>query len=192
MSLPSEAETYLRRLRQGLSSLSAPERDEILDELRLHLVERQAAGRADLLAGFEPADTLAASFVQERELRGALARGTSWALGRALLVAARDSVLALIVLLPLVILQLVGAALIVLAVVKLFDPGDVGLWVGDGQIILGLPSDSHGLREVLGWSAIPAFIVSGLVLLIASNRAMRLLVRWRLRARPAAGPAREG
>jgi uncharacterized membrane protein len=192
MSLPKDAELYLRRVSQGLSTLGTTERDEIVDELRSHLAERQAAGRSDLLAGFESPEALAASFVQERELRGALARGTSWALGRALLVAARDSVLALVVLLPLVLLQLIGGALIVMAVIKLFDPGKVGLWVGEGQLVLGFPSQTTGLRELLGWSAIPAFIVSGLVLLVGSNRVMRALVRWRLRARPQDGRAREG
>jgi hypothetical protein len=57
------------------------------------------------MSSAEEAKDLASTLVSDYTLRGALATGTSWALGRALLVAARDSVLALFVLLPLVLAQ---------------------------------------------------------------------------------------
>ncbi len=193
MSLPPEADAYLRELRRALGSVDATERDDIVSEIRSHLLDRQAAGRTDLLSGFDPPDALAAGFVTESALRSALARGTPWALGHALLIATRDSVLRLLVLLPLILLQLAGVVFLVMAVLKPFVPNLVGLWVGGpghpGMFALGIQTDHPDAQEVLGWWGIPLYVVAGALLVWGPNRAMRALARWRLRGRRADGGA---
>lgn len=179
--LPPQAEAWLRKIRQGLSTLGAPERDEIVNELRAHLLDRQAEGKRDVLEGFEPPEDLAASFLEESALRGALAEGSSWALGRALLIAARDSLLGLVVLLPLVLMQAAGLLFCLLSLLKLFMPARIGLWVGGGNFYLGIDNGNPALHEVLGWWVTPVLNALGLLLFWSSNRAMRGLVRWRLR-----------
>jgi uncharacterized membrane protein len=182
MALPSEAERYLKELGQGLASLPPTERAEILAELRAHLAERAARGGAPL-AGFEPAETLAASFLSERALRGALAQGGAVALGRALLAAGRESVLALLGFLPLLLLQLAGLVCLAVAVLKPFMADRVGLWVGPGNFHVGVNvAGRPELHEVLGWWGIPVLAVTGALLSWASTRAMRALARRRLAA----------
>lgn len=176
------ADAFLRKVRHGLASLPAAEQEDIVAELRSHLLDRQAQGTADPLAGFERPEKLAADFVAEYALRGALAQGTSWALGRALFIAARDSVLGLLVLIPLVLLQLSALLLLLTAALKPFMPGKVGLWVGAGNFYAGIERGLPGVHEVLGWWSIPVFAVAGVFLFWISNRAMMALVRWRLRS----------
>ncbi len=175
-------DVFLRKVRQGLASLPTAEQEEIVAELRSHLLERQSQGNADPLAGFETPERLAADFVSEYSLRGALAQGTSWALGKALFVAARDSVLGLLVLIPLVLLQISALLVLLTAALKPFMPGKMGLWVGNGNFYVGVDRQLAGVHEVLGWWGIPVFSVAGVLLFWVSNRAMLALVRWRLRS----------
>ena len=181
MSLPDDAEKFLRRVRQGLANLDQTERDDIVNELRAHLLDRQAQGKSNLLEGFESAEALAATFVSDYTLRGALATGTSWALGRALLVAARDSLLALFVLFPLALAQIVAFFFLLTAALKPFMPTEMGLWVGQGSFLVG-PNHNPGVHEILGWWGIPILSIAGVLLFWISNRAMRALVRWQLRS----------
>lgn len=185
MTLPTTtpADLYLRKVRQGLASLPTAEQEEIITELRSHLLERQSQGSADPLAGFEAPEQLAADLVAEHALRGGLARGTSWALGSALFVAARDSVAGLLWLLPLLILQLMALCLLVAAALKPFVPDLVGVWTGEGKVSVGIISAHGNMREVLGWWAIPVFAGVGIVLFWLSTKAMTALARRRLKMR---------
>lgn len=180
MSLPQDAEQFLKRVRQGLSTIDDKEREEIVNELRSHLLDRQAQGKADLLEGFEAPEILASAFVSEYALRGALAQGTSWAMARALLIAARDSALVLLIVFPLILLQICGAGLIVLGLLKPLLPEKIGIWIGGGSFSLGFTDPAPGVHEVLGWWAIPVLLAVGLMVLWSSNRAMRAAIRWRL------------
>ena len=182
MALPEYAEKFLRQLRQGLGSLGAQEREEIIAELRAHLLDRQAQGKTDLLSGFETAEDLAATFVSENALRGALAQGTSWALARALLISARDSIATFLLFLPLVLLQLCAFGFVFFAALKPFMPKQIGLWVGDGNFYVGGNSGNNpAVHEVLGWWGVPVLAISGIFLFSVSNRAMRALAKRRLR-----------
>jgi len=93
-----EAEEFLRRLRLAFSRLSRQERDDVLAEIRLHFTERARAGQELALGQFGGPDQYAAQFIAESTLRSALAKGTPFALGHALLFAARGTLFALLVL----------------------------------------------------------------------------------------------
>lgn len=181
--LPPECERYLREVAKGLGPLSDAERAEVLEELSSHFRDRLAQGKADPLQGFEPATSLAAAFVGERALHGALAQGTSWALVRALRIAGRDSLLALGAVLPLVLVHVVAVGFVVTGALKPFAPERLGLWVGGGNFYVG--EGRAGLTEVLGWWGVPVLMVTGALLFWVANRGLRALVRWRLAsARP--------
>lgn len=181
MGLPDYAEKFLKELRQGLGSLAQQERDEIVAELRAHLLDRQAQGKTDLLSGFETPEDLASTFVSENALRGALAQGTSWALGRALLISARDSILTFLLFLPLILLDVCAFAFVLAAALKPFMPKQIGLWVGNGNFHVGASDGNPAVHEILGWWGIPVLAISGIFLLWIANRAMRALARKRLR-----------
>lgn len=186
-SMPKEAEEYLRRLRQGLAELSADHRDEILAELRSHLAERHRRGAKDLLEGFDAPESYASEFLAESALRGAVARGTSVALGRALLIGAGNGLVRLITLAPLFLLHLIGGALVVVGALELFIPSRVGLFLdGGGQLVaLGAyGGELEGTREVLGLFALPLFVLTGVALIWLANRGLRALARRRLASLP--------
>jgi hypothetical protein len=100
---------------------------------------------------------------------------------RALLMAARDSLLGLGVLLPLVLLQLGAVLIVAVGLLKPFVPFELGLWVGGGNFYVGPGSRDPQVREVLGWWGVPVLAASGVLLFWITSRAMRALVRWRLR-----------
>jgi len=182
MGLPDHAEKFLKQLRQGLGSLPPQEREEIVAELRTHLLDRQAQGKTDLLWGFETAEDLASTFVSENALRGALAQGTSWALGRALLISARDSIVTFLLFLPLVLLHVCAFVLVLAAALKPFMPKQIGLWVGEGNLYVGFNSgDNRAVHEILGWWGVPVLAIAGIFLFWISNQVMRALARRRLR-----------
>jgi len=177
--LPAEAEQFLEELRRALTSLPAAERDDIVAEIRSHLEERLARGQSELLAPFGAPATYAASFLQERSLSGALARGSSWAVGRALLSGARRAgwwYLAVV----LAILHLYGLALIALAALKPLFPDNVGLFAGGGTLALGAAPVQAGARELLSWWAIPVFLGAGVFVLWSASWALRRLAQVRL------------
>jgi hypothetical protein len=186
--LPREAETFLRGLERSLSALPAEERREVVKELRSHLEDRAAQGAADLLAPFGRPEAYAAAFLEERALCGALATGSSFALGRALLSGARRlgwwyAVAAL------GLVEVVGGGLVALAALKLFWPGKVGLFFGPGVFFLGMRDGETGPAvELLGYWAVPFFLFLGVAALFSANWSLRTLAAWRLaRARTRGG-----
>ena len=182
MSRPIDAQEFLRRFRLALSPLPAAERDEIAREVASHIAERSPDEGA-LAREFGAPEDYAAEFLAERSLRGALASGTPWALGRALL-GAVGQVMALLVVVPLVVLQVMAVALVALGVVKPFAPAHIGLFLdaGGGLRVVGYSSTvPAGVHEVLGLWAMPAFIVAGVAIGWASHAAMRALAAGRLR-----------
>lgn len=181
MPLPDDAERYLQRVRRGLATLDPADRDEIVEELRSHLLDRLAEGRTNLLEDFESPEDLAATFVSNHELQGALAKGTSWALGRALLGATRDHLIPILGLLPFAVGHIVAFGCLITAALKPFKPRDLGLWIGDGTFVIGSASKTSGAHEVLGWWGIPVLAAAGIFLLWISNRILRLLARRQIR-----------
>jgi hypothetical protein len=190
VKLPDEAELFLKRLRQGLSTLTPAEQQEIVAEIRVHLLERKAQGTADLLSGFEAPEELAAGFVSEQALRGSLAQGTSWALIRALLIASRESLLALLLLFPLVLIQISAVMFVLAAGMKPFMGDELGFWAGPWSLYVGINRHDPRNHELLGWGMIPVLGIGGIILFWISNRAMRGLVRWRLHSINQAAPWR--
>ena len=78
-------------------------------------------------------------------------------------------------------LHLYGVAFVILAALKPFFPANVGLFLGEGITIGGQwGQDLSGAREVLGWWAIPVFLVPGVLMLWGANHVLRALARWRL------------
>jgi uncharacterized membrane protein len=180
-ALPPDVEEYLKELKLGLAPLGAPDRDEIVAEVRTHFEDRLAQGRAHVLAGFLPAESYAASFLAERSLASALAEGTPWALSRSLWIGRVERAFSLAAAIPLGLLQLCAASLVVLGALKPLVYERIGLWLGPrGGFNIGFLSDP-GARDVLGWWTVPLFIGGGALIFILAHRAQTALVRRRLR-----------
>ena len=183
--LPDEVEAFLVDLERHLSPLPRAERRDIVAEIRSHLADRAAQRAGDPLAPFGTAEAYAAAFLEERALRTALARGSSLAIGRALLRGARRIGWWYVVA-ALGLVELLGAGLLVLSVLKVFLPGKIGVFAGPRVLALGAYSGDAPAVEILGWWAIPAFVLLGVAALWSAHWMLRLLAGWRLaRLRPA-------
>lgn len=180
-TMPATAERYLRDLERALSSLPSEDRADIVAEIRAHLLDRPAAA-ADPAAALGSAVEYAACFVQERALAGALGRGSSWALGQAL-VTGVGRLTWWYVVAVLGLAHVWGVVLIALAALKPLFPGRVGLFAG-AHVVIGAYGGPvpDGVHEVLGWWGIPFFFVPGVLVLWGAHRLLRLLAAWRLGA----------
>lgn len=186
--LTREAEGFLRDLERHLSPLSEAERRDAVAEIRSHLEDRAAQGATDLLAPFGRAEDYAAAFLQERALAGALAGGSSWAIGRALLAGARRLAWWYAVA-ALWLVQLLGALLAALGVLKIFCPEKVGVFMHGRSLTVGIVEDEGGV-EMLGWLSVPAFFAIGVLAIWSAHWFLRTLASWRLsRIRPGLGRA---
>jgi len=189
--IPEEGERFLRRLRSGLSSLPASERDEILEDVRAHIGQRYAEGRGDVLEAFGEPEAYAGQFLEERFLASAVAEDSAWALGRALAKGMRSVGETVFVVGPLLLLQGASILLLVLAALKLIFFRSFGYFTNaHGSHWVGV-SDSAADVDIFGWWTIPLFVVPSVLVLWGSRRALAALARRRLaRARAGLSPLR--
>jgi hypothetical protein len=179
-TLPPEAEKYLRRLGACLGALGANQRGEIVSELRAHFEERRAQGRTSLLEGFESPEAYAARFIEETALSQAVAHGSTFGLGRALVSGARTGSETALIVVPLIVVQWLAVLMFVLGILKPFFFRNVGLFLEDGgSLSLGITRGGEGV-DVLGWWTVPAFIVPSAMALFATKRALRAVAVHRL------------
>ncbi len=71
-----------------------------------------------------------------------------------------------------------GAALILAGVGKIFAPSQIGAWVGPHALFnIGVNNDPAA-RDVLGWWLVPAGLVGGSALFMATTRVLRWTLRF--------------
>lgn len=177
-------EEYLSRLDRALAGVPAPQKEEIVLEIRSHLYDSlaQASGRdapGAVLRGLGDPAELAERYRTEFVLASAarsyspllLLRGSwHWAMSGFKGIAV-------------FFIGLIGygSALVMTISVflKPFLRNEVGLWVGRGTIEIGTPGDVEGLHEVLGQWFIPVITVTAFVVAVATTQALRGLLRNR-------------
>lgn len=187
---------YLGELRGALRALPEAERDEILAELRSHVLDR-ASGEAGLtdeavrkaLDGLGAPRVLAAGYVGRAVAERVEVSRSPW---RILMGAWRLTSLSVSAF-GLFIVSLtgygVGASFVLVALAKPFFPDKVGMWVrGHGQdftVNIGANDAPHlATQEMLGWWIIPLGLVLGAAILWAT---WRLGLAW-VRALGRKGP----
>ncbi len=192
LDLQSRIDTYLMNLRRCLGELPAEEVNDILREIRGHILERaETAGEltdeklvAILKALGKPED-IGPLYQAEAMVARARASFSPTLILRTVLRWAMKSAVGFAVFI--VGLTGYGMALsfLVSAVMKPIFPDHVGAWLGDGGFSMGMevPSPPHR-TEILGWWIIPIGLVLGTLLLIATTRFLRWMLRFASR-RPA-------
>jgi hypothetical protein len=178
---PRELESYLSRLEAELARVPVPDRQEILLETRSHVMERMRRAPStsvdDVLSELGPPEAYARPFLPEAPTPshrpGALAGIARLATGGwptaplLCIVAFAYSVAVLWVL---------------IAVTKLTDPSDTGLWIdpASGRIRsfgVGMSEANRRGREVLGYWLVPI----ALLIAYAIHRGVAALLRRLLR-----------
>jgi uncharacterized membrane protein len=178
----AEIERFLRAFRQGLGTLPADIRDDLVKEMRSHLEERLERGHLELTNDFGSPEEYASQFVHEQLLGTAIVRGRPWELVPALLGAIRTASVAIFLVLPLAVVELIGIAFVLIGLSKPFAGTHIGLFLrANGSFGgLGWIGNTTSTHEVLGFAAIPLFIFVGLLLFWTGNRVMLAVARGEL------------
>ena len=173
---------WLRRFKWSLAGMPSPERDEIVAEVRAHLMERIDAGDGvtDALNAFGRPEAYARSFMEEMELARAITGERVPSMLGVVIRRAHRSAIALAAFLGVLVLVVLAVGIAGTAIHKMFVADNSGLWVGNGSFYFGLADESSGMRELLGLWLYPltplvigACWVLGRLILLSTVRSMR-------------------
>ena len=177
-------EAYLTRLSLGLRGLSRDDINEIVEELRGHILERatldgevSAAGVQAALANLGNPERLAHEYVTDNLLARAEVSGSPWQILHRLFRWASFSFAGFFVLLGAVSGYLLGCTLMSCAVFKTIHPHTAGLWVYGRSasdltfsLRMGFGGPLPGARELLGWWIVPIGLLVGCGLVTGTTR----------------------
>jgi uncharacterized membrane protein len=191
MTNEMQIENYLTVLRLHLGPLTIAEREEIVREIDAHVrdsAEESGASVESVLARLGPAEELAAQYRDGLLIRQASRSFSPLVLLRATLRLATKGAFGILVFLLGFIGYVIGANLVLTALIKPILPAHTGLWVNNGHFISAgidfLPPAS-GYHEVLGLWYIPIALTLGSLTLLFTTYAIRtsLRVSQRLQSR---------
>lgn len=180
----SVLERYLGRVRASLRGMPAREVDDIVLELRGHVVERLES-EADLdavLRSLGDPEEIARQYRGERVTARAEGGGPI-AILHGLVLLRRRSVAGWIALVLAAFGYAWALALIAASIEKILSPRDVGLWQAAGEALPRIMIDGPGPpgdRELLGWWFVPLGLAAGILLLVLTKR---LALWWIRRSR---------
>jgi hypothetical protein len=189
---PKSADAYLLRLRAALQGLPDSDVEEIVREIRSHIVERQE----DEVHGNSERLVQILSELGSPEDIGALYR-TEALVARAratfspvliLASAARLATKSLIGFLSLMIGlfgYVTAAGFLWCAGAKPFLPDRIGLWKSQYRFSMGIISPTEHAQELLGWWIIPVGLILGITLIVVTTALLRWMLRYALPRRAA-------
>jgi uncharacterized membrane protein len=190
-STPSApAEEYLTRLRIALGRLPETEIDDIVRELRSHILERQEmAGKHDdehvmgILGDLGSPEEIGALYQAEALVARARSSHSPLLILASTARLARRSLVGLLAFMLAVFGYVFGGGCIVLAAMKPFMPDRIGFWISEHRHSIGwLPKTEHA-QDVLGWSIIPAAMIFGVFFIAVTTALLRWLLRFVLPSR---------
>lgn len=197
-------EAYLSDLRLRLRALRAGEIEEIIKELRSHVLDKAAATGNNvevILGSLGSPKVLASQYLADDVLARAEASHSPFRLLESLFRWAALSVAGFFVLLGTIVGYFLGGAFVFCALLKPFHPQTVGLWLlpaADGDtslsLRLGFTGPPPGARELLGWWIVPmGLAVGGLLVWLTTRFALWCVRRYRSsRVLPSANPMPRG
>lgn len=180
-----QIETYLAGLDEALKGMRREQRDEILKEIRTHILDSlpdnpQAAIEPVLRALGAP-EHLAEHYRTEFLLAQASHSFSPWLLLCTAWRWAHIGIRGFVVFLVAVFGYGTAVTFLITVLLKPFLPNQVGLWVGRGTLEFGTPGHRAGLHEVLGNSYIPVTMLLAFGAAVGTTHALRWLIRTRPR-----------
>jgi uncharacterized membrane protein len=175
-------DSYLQKVRAGLRGLPATEAEEIVRELRSHILDRAGSagelpesGVAAALVKLGDPEDLAAQYTTENLMARAERTRSPWLILRGIFRWASLSFAGFFVFLGALIGYATAFAFLFCAVAKPFAPKTIGLWIRDTSLSsfsasLGTVNANAGAREVLGWWIIPIGMAVGVALFLLTTR----------------------
>ena len=188
MTMPTDAqkkiETYLTHLRGLLRGLDREDIEEIVEELRSHILDKAPVGGETSSASIDAAlaalgspKSLASEYVTENLLARAEVSRSPVRILESLFRWASLSIAGFFAFLVCLVGYLLGVSFVLCALLKPIHPLTAGLWIlpagaNDFMISLrlGFGSAPPGGREVLGWWIVPIGLVVGCGLVMLTTR----------------------
>ena len=177
---------YLARLRAALTGMTLAEREDIVEEIRMHIRERcddPQTSVDEILAGLGTADELAQQYRTGLLVQKARRSISPVVILRATLRWATTGVEGFVVFIIALWGYGMGVAFLLLALLKPFFPKYTGLWVGPGEFSFSfrmgatMTNPSSPVRELLGWWLIPVCLVLGALSLAGTTKLIQFLLR---------------
>lgn len=186
MTPEAQMTDYLARLRPALTGMTVSEREDIVEEIRMHIRERLSDEQASLdqvLAGLGPADELAQQYRTGLLMQRAQSSISPVVILRAALRWATTGLEGFAVFVIALIGYATGVSFLLLALMKPFFPANTGLWVGPDQFNFSfrmgatMTNPASPVHEVLGWWLIPVCLVIGSLSLVLTTKLLQFLFR---------------
>ena len=178
-------ETYLNRLRSALRGLRPEYREDILREIRAHIMD-SAEHRADPAGAIDRVlrllgtpEELAARYNAECQLERASRSFSPWVLLRTCWQWARLGIKGTFAFFVAVVGYSLALAFTAAVFAKPFLPSQLGMWIGPEGFNLGVRTHPEPMRELLGNYFVPVIAAAAFVTAIATTH----LLRWILRKR---------
>ena len=176
-------DSYLMNLRRCLGQLPSEEVNDILREIRGHILERaEATGEmtdanivAILKALGKPED-IAPLYHSEALVARARSSFSPVLIVQTVFRWATISIAGFVTFMAGLVGYCLGFGLLITALLKPFSPDRVGLWIYGGNFELGMRTTAAA-GEILGWWIIPLGLLLGALFLVLTTR----LLRWALR-----------
>jgi len=185
MTTESQVNNYLARLRASLTGMTVAEREDIVEEIKMHIRERSGDPGTNVetvLAGLGPADELAQQYRTGVLVQRARTSISPVVILRAALRWATTGVEGFVVFVIALIGYMTGFSFLLLALIKPFFPANTGLWVGPDQFNFSfrlgatMTNPASPVHEVLGWWLIPVCLVVGSLSLAITTKFLQFLM----------------
>jgi hypothetical protein len=180
-----QIESYLAGLDGALKGMLPKERDEILREIRTHILDslpnNPEAGVETVLRGLGAPERLAEQYQTEFLLTQAGHSFSPWLLLSTAWRWAHTGVRGIAVFMLAMVGYVAALGFLATALLKPFFPNRIGLWVGHGNLVFGATGPGPGVHEVLGSSYIPVTMLLAFGTAVGTTHALRWLIRTRRR-----------
>ena len=192
MTPEAQINDYLARLRASLFGMTVSEREDIVEEIRMHIRERSSNSAANLdsvLAGLGSRELLAEQYRTGMLVQRARTSRSPLLILHAALRWATTGVEGFIVFVIAIVGYATGGAFLLLALLKPFFPQYTGLWVGPHEFNFSfrmgatMTNPAAPVHEVLGWWLIPVCLIAGSLGLALTTKLLQFLFRrfrWRV------------
>jgi uncharacterized membrane protein len=192
MTPETQINDYLAQLRTALTGMTVSEREDIVEEIHMHIRERIADPQTSLsrvLAGLGPAQELAQQYRTGILVQRARHSISPVVILRAALRWATTGIEGFVVFMLAILGYATGVAFLLLALLKPFFPANTGLWVGPDQFAFSfrmgatMSNPASPVHEVLGWWLIPVCLTLGSLSLVLTTKLLQFLMgrfRWKV------------
>ncbi len=192
MATETHVNNYLARLRASLTGITVSEREDIVEEIRMHIRERSddlAADANAVLAALGSPEDLGQQYRTGLLVQRARTSRSPLLILRAALRWATTGVEGFLVFVIALVGYALGGGFILLALIKPLFPANTGFWVGPNQFSFSfrtaasMTNPASPVHEVLGWWLIPVCLVIGALSLALTTKFLQYLMgrfRWRV------------